>query len=219
MQSSGFYEVDAAGGGNCLFGSLAYLLLHSRDPMCRAVLERIARLTKNNPELDKRLSDVVQPRPPSAPLSHPHHPQLCAQLNLQHQQFLTRVLRCLVGTSVFSPAEGVRSVINGWVELYLAGSRDPEIEVNYRHVRSALDPLSRTIDLYKLCGNLCNQGLYWGDEYAIWILERLLNVRIEVHQAGTGGKAAVLDHQEMFVPDGVLHVMLRHNHYTALLPR
>ena len=104
------------------------------------------------------------------------------------------LMRSLVARSVLRPRIFDRivldtdNVIETWMNMYRSGIQDEVAHVAdlVKLKKKATD--LKHVDLMGVCEKMLDKSLYWGDEYAISFLEKLLNIRFLVIRDGDPAK-------------------------------
>jgi hypothetical protein len=91
-------------------------------------------------------------------------------------------LRRLVAQSITSPTESVLSTLSTWMELVDAGMAEdvPQATCVHKQFLAQGRKLTRA-DLFRVAQAMMDPGIYWGDEYAIDVLQRTFNCGILVY--------------------------------------
>ena len=136
------------------------------------------------------------------------------------QHMTPKLMRSLVSRSVLRPRIFDRivldtdNVIETWMNMYRSG-----IQHEVLHVAGAVKLNKKATDLKQadledMAEKMMDKSLYWGDEYAIAFLEKLLNVRFLVIHDGDPAKRGT-DKVQRY-PLFYILLYLRDGHYEPL---
>lgn len=119
-------------------------------------------------------------------------------------------LRRLVAQSITQPTQAVLSTLTTWMELVDAGMQEdvPQAVAIHPQFLAQGRKLTRA-DLFRVAQAMMDPGIYWGDEYAIDVLQRTFHCGILVydrhmvrhgHDAPTGAQFYIplLYHREHY---------------------
>lgn len=105
-------------------------------------------------------------------------------LSIIKQAYTSYELRSAVASSVLESSPEVNATLQNWRELLYMGIKEaqPEVIQEYQHARCLLreqPPFSHDCR-ENLRRDMLSPTKYWGDQYAIMVLERLLNVKLVI---------------------------------------
>lgn len=168
--------LDVPGNGDCLFTSLAHVLL-----------DRLARGRRwAEGEFDRQIVSVA------------------------------RLLRSKVAGQVLDESDGeTDGVVATWHKLWKGAVREKnvELQLEFRHMTNVGYPLT-ALDRRILFRNMMKSTVYWGDEFALRSLERVLQCRLCV----IDGTLRVIRREPgpPRRPNFIAFLLLRNQHYQPL---
>jgi len=127
-------------------------------------------------------------------------------------------LRKMVAQSIYLPEND--STIQFWRELHNLAVKEKNIELmtEYGHMKCIANiPLERQITKQekKLIYREIMKSSFWGEEYTIRILEKMLNIKVLVVNGDKTSLVKPLDHEGVYQHTYIM-VYLKHNHYSLI---
>ena len=125
-------------------------------------------------------------------------------------------LREVVADEIRQPEH--KDTLDVWWALAPRGRGEPSMSDELQHIPPRTDEVMDDDWVAQLQANMLNPMLYWGDEFALKVLERLYTARFVV-LAKVGRRTTVstgFDHGPDWVPTCAGLLYLSHNHYEPL---
>jgi hypothetical protein len=159
-----------------------------------------------------------------------HSVHLCLMTVMGRKAYTTYELRLAVANTVMKEENRkITHILDSWRSLlaYANKENDSEIQRDYKHAEPLLrdEPPFSTSTRADLRDNMLDVGTYWGDEYAIQILERLMKIKFLILKRMKIGRRFVVrgqfgvNHQTSFEPLWYIILVLEGAHYMPIVQR